>query len=715
MYGAGWGVGFVFTENDPLFFLDIDNCLVAGQWSPLAVSLSTTFAGCAIEVSQSGTGLHIFGSGKPPAHSCRNQALGLEFYTSGRFVALTGINAVGDVLYDASPILPSLVQQYFPAGTASAESEWTTEPVAEWRGPVEDADLIRRAMNSKSTASAFGSRAAFSDLWLANEAALAVSYPDAVRPYDASAADAALAQHLAFWTGNNCERIKRIMLRPECCLLREKYEREDYLPRTITGAVSRQVDVCNDNYRLDEAKRRQEQIAENIRVGEDSDTHPSSSVLTQDEMLARYVNVIEGKRVVDLEHPRRIFALDEWKSAHKASRTEFEVEGRKLDGTPKTKSYENSRLWEMSPDRLQVDTVTFRPGHKAVTVDPDGKQAANTWRPTARTPATGDCSHFLQHVSYLFGSDSPRFLDWLAHIEQQPGELPHSGWIHVSPMQGTGRNWLASVLCRLWRGHVAASFDLAGTLRTGFNGPLSQKMLAIVDEIDEGGANARWENAEVLKTLVTSEHRHVNPKYGHQRLEWNACRWLIFSNHTSALPLTERDRRFNVVRNENPPMPSEYYGRLYKSLRDSEFIDSVAWMLKTRDISKFNPGEHAVMNDAKRDLVGASRSEADELIADLVANHPADVIANSTLGEMLTGQRLGKMTPHHRHALERAGVRPYGKSIRLGSAVIRVSILRNYPIWKDAAPAQIQAELNKVGSTTPPLSFEQFIAKATVN
>lgn len=72
-------------------------------------------------------------------------------------------------------------------------------------------------------------------------------------------------------------------------------------------------------------------------------------------------------------------------------------------------------------------------------------------------------------------------------------------------MQGTGRNWLSSVLCRLWRGHVASSFDLAGTLRTGYNGPLSQKLLAIVDEINEGGSNARWDNAEVLKSLVTGE------------------------------------------------------------------------------------------------------------------------------------------------------------------------------------------------------------------
>ncbi len=444
------------------------------------------------------------------------------------------------------------------------------------------------------------------------------------------------------------------------------------------------------------AKRRQDQISENLSIGEGTTDYPLSIVLTEGEMLARYVNIIEGKRVVDLEHPRRIFGLDEWKSAHKSSRTvQEDPKNFNLDGSVKTKSIDTAKLWEMNPARRQVDAVTFRPGYKPVTLDPEGKSAANTWRPIIRTEIGGDASLFISHIEYLFSVDAPRFLDWLAHIEQCPGILPHTGWVHISPMQGTGRNWIASVLCRLWSGYVATSFDLAGTLRTGFNGPLSQKLLAVVDEINEGGTDGRWESAETLKSLITSEHRHINPKYGHQRLEYNACRWLIFSNHTSALPITERDRRFNIVRNENPPMPPQYYAQLYAALKDPGFIAGVAELLRTRDISTFNPGAHAVMNDAKREMVAASRSDVDDLIAHLVADHPADVIANSTLGALLTNQISGKMTAHHRHALECAGVRPWGNAIRVGSVVSKVSILRNHSIWKDAATWQIQAELLK--------------------
>jgi len=245
-WGAPYGVGFVFTEADPFWFLDIDGCLQAdGQWSPLAVAMCQAFTGAAVEVSQSGQGLHIFGTGRPPAHGCKNEPLHLELYHTGRFVALTGVGAIGNAAADFSHVLPSLVANYFPPDAVqSLEQGWTEGPCAEWRGPADDDELIRRALRSQSTASAFGGRASFADLWTGNLEALQRCYPDPVRAYDASSADAALAQHLAFWTGKDCERIRRLMERS--ALARDKWSREDYLPRTILGAVGRQFDVLTD-------------------------------------------------------------------------------------------------------------------------------------------------------------------------------------------------------------------------------------------------------------------------------------------------------------------------------------------------------------------------------------------------------------------------------------------------------------------------------------
>lgn len=699
-FGDGHGVGFVITPESKVFCLDIDGCLQPdGQWSQQSRDLCAMFPGAAIECSVSGRGLHIWGtySGDMLPHGCKNEALGIELYTEKRFIALGRPDgATGNVATDCTLALQCAAAVYFPPDMAqTVDQAWTTEPCEEWRGPTDDEDLLRRAMGSKSAAAAFGGRASFADLWNNNGAALMHAYPAEGRMYDASQADAALAQHLAFWTGKDCERIRRLMDRS--ALARDKWEREDYLPRTILGAVARQFEVF-----VDEAARRREQIEEAMRIGEGSDEIRLAGTITLDEMLPRFVFIQDGQQVVDLQQPQHVAALGDWKATFKASTTTLEVKGQfNFDGTPKTKTYETAALWEKSPKRQIAQAVTFLAGGKRVVRDPKGREAVNTWNPPERSTPPGDPSLFLEHVGYLFGDDAPRFLDWLAHIEQRPGELPQFGWLHISDKQGTGRNWIAGVVARLWPGYAAVNFDLSAFFRTGFNDRLSSKIIAVVDEINEGANESKWRNSETMKSLVNEGQRTINPKFGRIREEFNACRWLVFSNHRSALALNETDRRFNVVIREGAPQAPDYYARLYAALKEPAFIAGVAHFLRTRDLSAFNPGAHAVMNAAKEAVIAANRSEADDVLVDVVKHWPADVIQSSMLGELITGQPGGKITPAHRHALERRGIRGRKKPVWFGNSTCRVSILRNPEQWEGAAPYLIAAELAKVPQLLP--------------
>ena len=242
-------VGFVFTPDDPWWFLDIDACLKPdGTWNDVAHAMCAALPGAAVEVSQSGTGLHIIGRGLVPPHSSRRaeaQAAGLEFYTEGRFVALTGTNAAGNADTDLTLQIGAIVQRWFPPVEVGTETLPAEGPVPEWRGPTDDEDLIRRALQSKSAAGVFGGKASFADLWTADVTALARAYPTTGdEPYDRSRADAALAQHLAWWTGKDAARTERLMR--QSALAREKWDREDYLPRTIGRALSQQHDVLQD-------------------------------------------------------------------------------------------------------------------------------------------------------------------------------------------------------------------------------------------------------------------------------------------------------------------------------------------------------------------------------------------------------------------------------------------------------------------------------------
>ena len=242
--GPGYGIGFVFTEADPFFFIDIDNCLVDGRWSDIANTLMAALPGAAIEVSQSGQGLHIIAMTTPLLHGCKNAALGLEMYTKNRFVALTDLRTVGNAATDCTLALQPIIDRYFPPVAEVTSEDWRNVPVAEWSGPESDDELIARMLKSKSAATVFGNKASFNDLWTNNELALALAYPvlNTVDPYDRSSADMALAMHLAFWTGKNHERIRKLMWKS--ALIREKWTRnKTYLRRTIIKAVSKQADV----------------------------------------------------------------------------------------------------------------------------------------------------------------------------------------------------------------------------------------------------------------------------------------------------------------------------------------------------------------------------------------------------------------------------------------------------------------------------------------
>jgi len=249
--GVCYDIGFVLTAECKLFCLDIDNCLQPNnQWSPLALQLCAMFPGAAIEISQSGCGLHIWGTytGDMPLHGCKNLALGIELYTERRFIALgRPESAKGDAATDCTLALQCAIVLYFSPESAQAPAqEWTAIPCPEWCGPTDDGLLIQKAIASRSVNKAFsGNKASFDDLWKANGPVLARAYPDSGgREYDASSADAALAQHLAFWTGKDCERIRRLMRQSK--LVREKWEREDYLSHTILRAVSRQSNTLSD-------------------------------------------------------------------------------------------------------------------------------------------------------------------------------------------------------------------------------------------------------------------------------------------------------------------------------------------------------------------------------------------------------------------------------------------------------------------------------------
>ena len=253
-HGQRYGVGFVLTAGDPFACVDIDHALQPdASWPQWVLDLCAALPGSVCELSQSGRGLHLWlRSSAMPEHAKRSSVQpGLECYSSKRFVLL-GSGAVGRMADDCAGIR-DVIARYFPPTAATSGIALPDDgPRVDWCGPPEDDELIRRMLSARhSAAGAFGGRATPTQLWTADAGALAHFFPHASEPFNASDADAALFQHLAYWCGCDAARMERIARRS--ALVRDKWDRDDYMEVTIAKACKQQGKVLRDPPTLESA------------------------------------------------------------------------------------------------------------------------------------------------------------------------------------------------------------------------------------------------------------------------------------------------------------------------------------------------------------------------------------------------------------------------------------------------------------------------------
>lgn len=213
--GAG-GIGFVFSDFDPYFGIDLDKCHdpETGIIEPWAQEIIDRFLPYAyIEISISGTGVHIIGRGALPPGGNRKGLI--ETYDHNRFFTMSGNVLHGrDDLIDCQATLNTWHAEVFPA---KAPHTPRPQPTVEHR-PGDDA-LIEKASRATNGAK-------FAALMAGDTSG---------HGGDDSAADLALVSMLAFWTQGEPDQLDRLFRRSG--LYREKWERDDYRERTIRLAL----------------------------------------------------------------------------------------------------------------------------------------------------------------------------------------------------------------------------------------------------------------------------------------------------------------------------------------------------------------------------------------------------------------------------------------------------------------------------------------------
>jgi putative DNA primase/helicase len=218
---GGWdGLGFVLHRTadaamDGLIGIDLDKCRdpqtkVLDPWACDIVDRLASYA----EVSPSGRGVRIFVLGKLPPRGRKKGPF--EVYETGRYVTVTGQHiegTPGTIEYRQEELQDVHRQVFGEAVCKDGEAPRPTTTLS-----LNDAELIQKASEAKN-----GDK--FRRLWEGDTSGYG----------SRSEADAALANHLAFWTGGDFQRV--VDLFAQSGLARSKWNRPDYQRRTFDLAM----------------------------------------------------------------------------------------------------------------------------------------------------------------------------------------------------------------------------------------------------------------------------------------------------------------------------------------------------------------------------------------------------------------------------------------------------------------------------------------------
>jgi hypothetical protein len=526
---SGYGVGFVFTANDPYFFLDIDHCAENGAWNQKAVSLFKQFPGAFSEVSQSGSGLHIIGRAADIPHSIKNAAEKLELYTEKRFCALTFKGARGDAETDHSDALRQVVSRYFMpkrVDSAHVTPQWTTKPHKDWSGPETDGALVKKMLKSRgSTQAQFGGKATLMQLWEADS--LGQFFPHPTNEFDHSSADAALCQHLAFWTGKNCAQIERIFSMSALGKRDKWADRKAYRETTILNAVAN----CKNVY---------SNIPQPVEVPDDKGYRPGAQYMT----ITAQVDHFKG--CVYIVKEDRAFTPHYGvlkKAQFRAVMGGFKFQHGSKDTLNAWEAFTESQNYDFPKAASSVFRPELAPGTR---LSVDGEGCVNTYIPVVTDRKQGDVTPFLRHMGKLLPDrrDYSLFLYYMASLVQNPG-VKFQWAPLLQGAEGNGKSFVAKVLTRCIGSkycHLPEAEELGGR-GGGFTGWLANKLFICVEEVY---ANGRASLMTKLKPLITADRIEIHPKGVDQYTGDNRANFLMCSNHKDAIPVTEDGRRYAI-------------------------------------------------------------------------------------------------------------------------------------------------------------------------
>ena len=294
--GRADGIGFVFTEEDPIVGVDLDDCRdpETGDVDDDAQDIITRLDSYT-EVSPSGTGYHVLIQGSLPEG--RNRRGKIECYDTARFFTVTGDRVTGTPteVSQRQDALEAIHREYIaeetPTQATDTPTDVTQRDETTSSTSLDDDTLLEKASNASNGAK-------FDRLWNGS-----------ISGYDSnSEADMALCCMLAFWSGGDTTQMDQLFR--QSGLIREKWDEVHYADGSTYGekTIERAIERTSEFY---EPRSKAEAEAETdapTTDGDDADNTRSRTYLVEKNRLLRErVNSLEAtlnkrdERIEELE------------------------------------------------------------------------------------------------------------------------------------------------------------------------------------------------------------------------------------------------------------------------------------------------------------------------------------------------------------------------------------------------------------------------------
>jgi len=214
----------------------------------------------------------------------------------------------------------------------------------------------------------------------------------------------------------------------------------------------------------------------------------------------------------------------------------------------------------------------------------------------------------LNYIKTLFNNKDDYveyFLNWVSYKLQNLNEPIKVALLLKSTTEGTGKGKLCDFLGRIVGLQYYNKTDKIDTIFGRFNSGMCDKLLVVLDEINNSRVKDYEENikSRITEDYITKEDKGLTAIGNYK----NTASFIFLTNNDFPLKISQTDRRFCILDCTEKVQSNEYYEEYIEFFKNDKTIYCFYKYLMNKDISKFNIKDDRPKSQLADDIKEASK------------------------------------------------------------------------------------------------------------